>query len=335
MTLVFTSCSVNYLAQAKTLADSLRAAEPTFRFFICLVDELPEGDLGIDLSGVEVVPISTLAAPELREMTLRYDVIELSTAVKPFFFTYLLERFGANDRVVYLDPDTMVFGPLKPVADGLEHHEILVTPHILTPSAAYPWSAEALALKYGLYNLGFLAIRRGDTSQRFLAWWSERLVTQCKRRQHEGQFVDQLIVNLAPVFFDVGICRHPGMNVAYWNFAERLVSTVGNRHFVGKEPLIFAHFSSFDPRRPELVSTSRSCHVTFAERPDLRPLFEHYRKALLGNNFETLSARPCHYIQVQRRASPWRYALMSAFRTMKSWLPGEFRAKILRVLASS
>ena len=40
MTIAFTICSINYLAQARTLGDSLKATNPDVRFFIGLVDTL-------------------------------------------------------------------------------------------------------------------------------------------------------------------------------------------------------------------------------------------------------------------------------------------------------
>jgi hypothetical protein len=40
MTIAFTICSINYLAQARTLGDSLKSTNPDVLFFIGLVDAL-------------------------------------------------------------------------------------------------------------------------------------------------------------------------------------------------------------------------------------------------------------------------------------------------------
>ena len=45
MILAFTICSVNYLAQARTLGDSLRQTNPDWHFVIGLVDDLKTANL--------------------------------------------------------------------------------------------------------------------------------------------------------------------------------------------------------------------------------------------------------------------------------------------------
>ena len=40
MTIAFTICSLNYLAQARTLGDSLRRTNPDLQYFVGLVDRL-------------------------------------------------------------------------------------------------------------------------------------------------------------------------------------------------------------------------------------------------------------------------------------------------------
>lgn len=334
--IVFTSCSVNYLPRAKTLADSLKQHEPNLRFIVCLVDALPPRDLALDFSGLELVPIDRVGLENLEDLTRRYDVVQLSTAVKPFFFRYLFGRFPECSRVIYLDPDTMVFSDLGSIRLALDNAEILLTPHILDATLDAVNPAESLALVYGLYNLGFLALKRGVNSFRFLDWWATRLRDNCRRLPHEGMFVDQLMVNLVPVLFEgVEVCRHRGMNLAYWNFGERTLTVDACRFFVDDEPLVFAHFSSYDPQRPELISKSRSCTTTFAERPDLTPLFEQYRMALLANGHEAMADFPCFYVAEQKRGRPGAALARAVLAFVKKLFPSTVRVKLLRALAEA
>ncbi len=45
-------------------------------------------------------------------MALRYSVLELSTAVKPWLLRHLLAATGGP--VTYLDPDIKIYGSLQP-----------------------------------------------------------------------------------------------------------------------------------------------------------------------------------------------------------------------------
>ena len=60
-------------------------------------------------------------------------------------------------------------------------------------------------------------------------------------------------MNLAPVFFDgVHVLHHPGCNVAYWNLHERSLTVTGESYRVNEvAPLVFFHFSAYDPRQPD------------------------------------------------------------------------------------
>jgi hypothetical protein len=56
------------------------------------------------------------------------------------------------------------------------------------------------------------------------------------------------------LFDDVAILRNPGYNVAYWNMPSRPLSLVEGKWFAGGEPLVFFHFSGFDPKHPDVLS---------------------------------------------------------------------------------
>ena len=93
MTIVFTICSINYLAQARTLGDSLKSTNPDILFFIGLVDIL-EG-VSFDESFIPKYPmieIDKIGIDRFDEMADRYDITELNTAVKPYYFTYFFIR---------------------------------------------------------------------------------------------------------------------------------------------------------------------------------------------------------------------------------------------------
>jgi hypothetical protein len=161
---------------------------------------------------------------------------------------------------------------------------------------------EPTVLNVGLYNLGFIAVRRSEETDKFLQWWMIKLKKQCVIDLKNGLFVDQLWINFVPVYYEkVLVLKHPGYNMAYWNLHERTV-TRGNKGYTVNDrfPLVFFHFSGFNFNKPDSISKYQ-LKYSFEQRPDLAPLFEEYRKMVLHNRFEHFSKLPCAYVQLKQK----------------------------------
>src|SRR5437868_1301544 len=86
-----TIISRNYLSHARILAESYLRHHPSDRFYVLVVDRLPDGvEAG---RGLHVVDPDELGLPYFYDMCFKYDVTELSTAVKPTFLSLLLNRY--------------------------------------------------------------------------------------------------------------------------------------------------------------------------------------------------------------------------------------------------
>ena len=113
------------------------------------------------------------------------------------------------------------------------------------------------------------AFAAGPKTEELLAWWSERLATDCLVAPERGYFVDQRWMDFAPGlvpgFF---ILRDPGYNLAYWNLAGARPARRGNRYEVDGRPLRFFHFSGFDPERPHMLSKHQD-RIQLSEQPVL------------------------------------------------------------------
>ena len=291
MITVFTLCSTNYLAHAKALGHSLTQHNPGYHFVIGLVDRRSTDIQPSFWHPFELIPAEDVGIPGFVDMIARYDVVELNTAVKPFYIDYLYRRDPSVEAVIYLDPDIVVYASLTSLADTLRDHSIIVTPH----SCTYDDSETAMyyeqgMLRAGIYNLGFLATGRSNNTGALLQWWQHRLKEHCYYAPGTGIFVDQLWMTLAPVYFDVYVEKNPGYNMCYWNHFERRLSQGGGRYIVnGKHDLVFYHFSSYSPDTPEQVTArAKSRTASFSERPDLRPLYDDYRRRLLANGYEAV-----------------------------------------------
>ncbi|MBR0650843.1 class I SAM-dependent methyltransferase [Roseomonas terrae] len=277
--IAFTICSRNFLAQAQVLHDSLRRHHPGVHFYVALCDE----PTGVDFDGLpfDILRMSDLGIPQLAQMTERYNITELNTAIKPFAFLTLFDRHPGA-AVAYFDPDIWVMSPLEELHTLLSDGgaDCVLTPHLCEP-AEYAEMDESKMLRFGIYNLGFCALRDTATVRRVAAWWARRLETHCIIDLAAGFFVDQKWADLLPAFIEhTAILRHPGYNVAYWNLAQRTVRAPAEPSAGGWKvngaPLRFFHFSGSAVDEDSSFSRHSQQFRTEALR-DVGTLFEQYR----------------------------------------------------------
>src|SRR5438128_728207 len=212
---VCTIISRNYLSHARILAQSLVQHEPGIRFYVLVVDRLPEG---VSARGnMHVLDPDELALPYFYEMCFKYDVTELCTALKPSLLALLLNQYA--DEVIYFDPDILIMRPLEELKETLTAGNIVLTPHLLKPipkDGRKPDEQDILIA--GSYNLGFLALRRSRETDDFLLWWKERLRDGCRVDVARGLMTDQKWIDLIPgLYSSTVILRDESYNVAYWN----------------------------------------------------------------------------------------------------------------------
>jgi hypothetical protein len=299
MTIAFTICSINYLAQARTLGDSLKFTNPDVLFFIGLVDSLQGVQFDASYSpDYPMIEIDKIEIRDFQEMADRYNITELNTAVKPFYFTYFFRHYPKADHVIYFDPDIIVFQPLTNLLNLLKKHKAILTPHINTPINDRFTPNETHHLNTGVYNLGFVGFSRREEIMRYIEWWEEKLRFECLIDLCNGLFVDQNWMNFLPVFVpETHLERNPGYNAAYWNLHERMFSFRQDTWFVNEHnPLVFFHYSGYDPAKPDILSKYQD-RFELAERPDLKQLFELYRDSLIKNGNAYYRKFQCSYIK--------------------------------------
>jgi hypothetical protein len=284
----------NYLSHARILAESYLRHHPGANFYLLVVDGLPEG-VAVDVEGVTLVAANDLGLPQFYEMCFKYDVTELSTAVKPSLLDHLIDARG-EDRVMYIDPDILIVRPLDVILAALEQTSIVLTPHTCRPIPSDGCSpSEQDILIAGAYNLGFLAVRKSPITTEFLAWWADRLRTLCRVDPAQGLMVDQRWVDLVPTLFpSCCLVRDETCNVAYWNLHHREVGRDGSSWTVNGHPLTFFHFSGFNPHRPDRLSKHQTRH-TVVPGTALADLLEMYARLQLDHGYD--------------ESSKWQYGL--------------------------
>lgn len=298
--LAFTLCSNNYLAQAKVLGDSLLQNNPNYHFIIGLVDEVSDA---VDYTGYghfDIIPISQLSNIDLEPLWRKYNIIELNTCVKATFIKHLRIMYPSAMCIFYFDPDVKIYDSLAILEAELEVHDILLTPHILSPlplDCQLP--AESTFLNYGLYNLGFLGLKPfSSIVDSMLDWWEARILQFGYDRIAEGYFVDQIWANLVPLFFEnVKILKSLGCNMAPWNLHERrgLAKTGAIYEMPDRTRLMFYHFSGYNVAYPQQISKYFN-RFPLSTMPVLEEMYKQYHDELLANKIDALSLIPCVYV---------------------------------------
>ena len=205
----------------------------------------------------------------------------------------------------------MVLGSFEPVFRALEEADIVLTPHLLDPlSPALKEGHEVRALRWGVFNLGFIGVRRSERTTSFLQWWNTRLQRHCLNNER-GLNGDQLSDQSRPAYFPEASLslRHPGLNVGYWNLHERRPSWNANagRFVVSGEPLVFFHFSHWDIRNPERASIyDRPEGLEISVREACAALGTAYRELLFASGHPAMPLR-CETSRVSRTVSPLRW----------------------------
>jgi glycosyltransferase involved in cell wall biosynthesis len=301
---IFTIASKNYLAYVRVLQKSIERTQPEVRRFLCLADTV-DGYFEPALEPYELVEARDIGIPAFADMALRYDIMEFNTAIKPYMIQWLLDHTDL-DVVIYLDPDIQAYARFAAIDQAFAAGaSVVLTPHITRPLEDGKDPNDHHMLQAGVFNLGFIGVRRCDEARSFVDWWARRLATQAVADVRRNLFTDQRWCDLAPCFLDrLSVLKHPGYNVAYWNLAERkIVRDSEGGWTVNGQPLAFFHFSGANVERPHIVSKHQN-RFEWAGVPGCQPLFDDYFERLRAEGALTAKDWPYRYGKVAGLSAP-------------------------------
>lgn len=299
---LYTVCSANHLAHCKTMLDSFVRFNPGYTIYIGLVDKIDGRFDKKIFKPYYLLEIGELGIEGFDEIVSRYNVIELNCSMKVYVAQFIFNKYEP-DILLYMDSDIWVTGSLQPIEEALEKKDILLTPHFTTP---FPdrdrLPHERDLLRSGLYNAGFLAFKKSETTALFLQWWERHMRKECYYNFAEGMGVDQNWLNLIPLYFEqVDLFNHKGANVAYWNLHERVLSESDGTVWVnGTEPLLFLHISGYNINTPEVLSKHQNRFI-LSDLPVLRSLLIEYIRVVKESGFDTFSVMPCLYVKTAKK----------------------------------
>lgn len=259
--------------------------------FLLLLDD-PECQADTSNDPFIVVRPEDLGVPRLGGLNMLYNAYEFSMSLRPHFLRYLQEKHG-SEKLAFLDSDLYITGSLKAAEKLLDTHSIVLTPSFLKPipdDGYFPSDRDFLTA--GIFNGGFFACRRCDETSDILTWMAERLEKYSYVRPEECMFGDQAWLDMIPaVAPTMAVLRDSGYNVSHWNLHERMITEKNGIRMAGNDPLIFYHFSGFDPETTGIISRHQN-RFTLKDHPALEKLFEEYREKLLAHHYADIRPLP-------------------------------------------
>jgi len=134
-TIAYTSAAVNYLPKVRKLCASIKRLHPEFEVVLALSDK---PNAGVDFSAEpidRVIAVEDLDIPDRTRWSFFHDIVELSTAIKPFVLKKLLAEDGVA-RVLYFDPDMVLFSRVDDILATLSTSNLALTPHQTKPESS-------------------------------------------------------------------------------------------------------------------------------------------------------------------------------------------------------
>lgn len=301
----FTIVAKNYIGLAKLLEESFKKYNPDDDFLIVVADELND-DIIDETNIIEARSVLNISPELWNELAFKYDLTEFCTSIKPKTFEYLFNEKGYT-KILYLDPDIFCFSSLDGIYDLLDTYKIVVTPHFLSlPNQDYKGDLpENIFLGMGIFNLGFLGLRKSKETSDLLDWWHRVLSKQCFMDKEQYTATDQKWMNYLPMFFSpdiLHIIRDKGVNAAPWNFFERKFSCnkdgrieVSSR--INKdsdsEELVFVHFSNY--KYSELAEGVLKHYSLKYDYEDISIIFQQYLDAIQNGRINEFISLPYSY----------------------------------------
>ena len=297
MNCVFTIVAKNYLSFALTLGDSLKLQDNSLDFYIFIVDDLKGVPVGYSTKYTTIVIDEDIVANHF-EMAFKYNVTEYSTAVKPFVFTYLFNTYK-YDKIIYSDPDIYFYQSPNSIYCLLDNNFCILTPHIIDIATAHTSEATDVGLLFaGIFNLGFIALKKSCDAVILLNWWQQRLRNFCYADRMESLHTDQKWIDFVPSLFREGvhISDNKGYNIAYWNIHERELFENNNELKVLSTNDLSVTFLHFSGNNPLNILVNKQCkNLDINQYPTWKKYIVKYGEMVKNNGFEMLIELPYTY----------------------------------------
>jgi hypothetical protein len=275
-----TFCTIitgNYFPYAAVLYKSLIQFNPDEILHILICDDGPLEINSSEYPNIKLHRISDIYHVYKTDVIVQKygdgQLDALRWSLKPVYISYLLEK--GFEKVIFADCDLYFFNNYEFLIAELDKHILLLTPGRTTANPFVHEEEFLSGFKYGLFNAGFIGA--GKKSIPVLRWWTDCCSYKIETNFENGLFVDQKYLDALPVLFDnIGIIRHRGCNIAFWNQHEcKRVLKNGEVFINGEYPIVFIHFTN--KYIPEILA---------GNDPLLLPYFRDYEKIFKQSGYD-------------------------------------------------
>lgn len=228
-----------YLTRGLALYQSLKKHCLSFRLWIlCLDSACYETLASINLSNVYLLSLEDLEKGDDALLAVKQNrsLVEYYFTCTPSLMLYIIKHQPNVELLTYLDADIFFFANPQPIFQEISSSSIGIIEH------RYPPALRHLE-RYGIYNVGWLSIRRDQYGLACLSRWREQCLEWCYDGLSNGRFADQKYLDDWPALFsNLVVIRHKGANLAPWNLANYNIRSDTQGIWVDDQPLIFFHF---------------------------------------------------------------------------------------------
>ncbi|ASA19857.1 hypothetical protein [Paenibacillus donghaensis] len=248
--IIGTVVTMSGLPKAILMANSVKQHMPHVKIAVCVVEEniskdgyLPEIDRIFTAKELS----DYVGFKDFERYIFKFNSLQCAAAMKGQLIKYLLEAYPEEQHIVYFDPTMYVFKPLTELEQMLSHYDVVLTPHHLEPSEPWDCSREIGTLQDGTFHSGLVAVKNSQEGRSFANWWLN-IIAGDFEGQSNTIFTDQPYLNFVPAYFNAGILRHPGYQLAFWNLHEssrKLYQENGQYLLTNRVPLCCTNLSNF------------------------------------------------------------------------------------------
>lgn len=252
----------NYLPRGLALYHSLQRHVPGARLWVlCLSEDCFRTLIALDLPNLVPLRLEAFEAaePEVAATRPTRSRIEYFFTCSPAWILFVMNSEPDAEWVTYLDSDLFFFASPDPIYDEMKDAAFGIIPHRFSRGLEDQ-------RRFGLYNVGWVSVRRRDDGLTALRWWRERCIEWCYDRVEGDRFADQRYLDRFPEMFPgVHVIEHLGANLAPWNFADFGVELRdGEVEIDGRYRLLFFHFYGVKRSGRYYFNSHRLYHAPFS-----------------------------------------------------------------------
>jgi hypothetical protein len=274
-------------------------------------------------NGVRLIRLSELETsnPNLLIAKTNRNKMEYILTLTPFLMLEVAKYQTSGSLVVYLDADLFFFGAPQTVVEELSDNDIGIIPH------SYRSSLAKTLNKYGVFNVGWVAIRTSSPGMESLKWWASQCLEWCGDEPVDGKYADQGYLDQFPELFDgVKVLENKGFNLAPWNTSglDILKDSDGRVTLGDHTPLTFFHFHGLK-RFGKWMVTSQLNYRSPASKPLVEHVYKPYLRALQEAERKlqsTKSGKPVQRLVRGKGVRKWARNLMGKLLMIASVITG-------------